>query len=52
MEERVRKKIELSIPNEVTRREALGFLALAIESADEERGNVGTYARLNTASGY
>jgi hypothetical protein len=39
VEGRVRKKIELSIPNEVTRREALGFLASAIESADEERGS-------------
>ncbi len=39
VEERVRKTLELSIPNEVTRREALGFLASAIESADEERGN-------------
>ena len=39
MEERVRRTLELSIPNEVTRREALGFLASAIESADEERGS-------------
>ena len=31
--------MELSIPNEVIRRAALGFLALAIETADEERGN-------------
>jgi len=31
--------LELSIPNEVTRREALAFLASAIESADEERGS-------------
>jgi hypothetical protein len=39
VEERVRKTLEVSIPNEATRREALGFLASAIESADEERGN-------------
>ena len=39
VEERVRKKLELAIPNEATRREALRFLALAIETADEERGN-------------
>jgi hypothetical protein len=39
VEERVRKTLELSIPNEVTRREALGLLASAIESADGERGN-------------
>ena len=39
VEERVRKTLELSIPNEATRREALRFLALAIENADEERGN-------------
>src|SRR5271166_5985323 len=39
VEERVRKKVELSIPTEVTRREVLSFLASAIESADEERGN-------------
>ena len=39
VEERVRKTLELSIPNEATRREALRFLALAIESADEERSN-------------
>jgi restriction endonuclease Mrr len=39
VEERVRETIELSIPNEAIRREALGFLALAIETADEERGN-------------
>jgi hypothetical protein len=39
VEERVRKKIELSIPSEVTRHEALGFLASAIESADQERGS-------------
>ena len=31
--------MELSIPNEATRRAALRFLALAIENADEERGN-------------
>lgn len=39
VEERVRKTLELSIPNEMTRREAMGFLASAIESADEERSN-------------
>lgn len=39
VEERVRETLELSIPNEATRREALRFLALAIENADEERGN-------------
>ena len=39
VEERVRKTLELSIPNEAIRREALRFLALAIEIADEERGN-------------
>ena len=37
VEERVRKKLELSIPNEAMRRAALDFLALAIENADEER---------------
>ena len=31
--------MELSIPNEAIRRAALDFLALAIESADEERSN-------------
>ena len=39
VEERVRETLELSIPNEAIRREALHFLALAIENADEERGN-------------
>jgi hypothetical protein len=39
VEERVRKTLEVSIPNEATRREALRFLALAIECADEERSN-------------
>jgi len=39
VEERVRETLELSIPNEAIRREALRFLALAIENADEERGN-------------
>lgn len=37
--ERVRETLELSIPNEAIRREALRFLAFAIENADEERGN-------------
>lgn len=39
VEERVREKIERSIPNELMRRAALDFLALAIESADEERSD-------------
>jgi hypothetical protein len=39
VEERVRETLELSIPNEAIRREALRFLGLAIENADEERGN-------------
>jgi hypothetical protein len=37
--ERVREAIELSIPNEAIRHAALEILGLAIESADEERGN-------------
>ena len=37
--ERVRKTLELSIPNEAIRREALRFLSLVIENADEERSN-------------
>jgi hypothetical protein len=44
VEERVRKTLELSFPNEATRRDALRFFALAIETADEERGN-GWYVR-------
>ncbi len=39
VQERVRKTLELSIPNEAIRREALRFLAFAIERADEERGD-------------
>ena len=39
VEERVRETMELSIPNEAMRRAALDFLALAIDTADEERGN-------------
>jgi hypothetical protein len=39
VEERVRKKLELSIPNEAIRRDALFFIASAIEIADDERGN-------------
>jgi hypothetical protein len=39
VEEQVRKTLERSIPNDVTRHEALGFLASAIERADEERGS-------------
>jgi hypothetical protein len=38
VEQRVRETLELSIPNEAIRREALHFLALAMENADEERG--------------
>jgi len=38
-EERVRETLELSIPTEAIRREALHFLAVAIENADEERSN-------------
>jgi hypothetical protein len=38
-EERIRKKLEQSIPNEATRCEVLRLLALAIEIADKERGN-------------
>ena len=37
--ERVREMLELLIPNETTRHEALQFLASAIEYAAEERGN-------------
>ena len=37
--ERIRKKLELELANEATRREALRLLALVIETADEERGN-------------
>ena len=37
--ERIREKIEHSIPNEVIRRAALDFFAFAIENANEERGN-------------
>ena len=37
VEERVREKLEWSIPDEAKRREALRFFALAIENADEER---------------
>ncbi|MDQ3347742.1 MAG: DUF262 domain-containing protein [Acidobacteriota bacterium] len=39
VEERVRKVMERSIPNEATRRAALHVLALAVDNADEERGN-------------
>lgn len=39
VEERIRKTIELSIPNEAIRHAALQFLALAIDNADEERGD-------------
>ena len=39
VEERIREMMELSIPNEATRRGALHLLALAIDNADEERGD-------------
>jgi hypothetical protein len=39
VEERVRETLQLSIPNEALRCDALRFLAFAIENADEERGN-------------
>src|ERR1019366_1660467 len=39
VEERVREMMELSIPNEATRRGALHLLALAIDNADGERGD-------------
>jgi hypothetical protein len=39
VQERIRGNLESSIPNEDIRRDALGFLALAIENADEERSN-------------
>ena len=39
VQERVGKKIEISIPNETIRCDALSLLALAIETADEERGS-------------
>jgi hypothetical protein len=39
IEECVRKTLERSIPNERARRQALHFLAVAIESADEERSD-------------
>ena len=38
-EARIRETLELSIPAETIRRDALQFLALAIENADEERSN-------------
>ncbi len=37
--ERVRETMELSIPSDAIRRAALHVLALAIDNADEERGN-------------
>jgi hypothetical protein len=37
VEERVRETMEVSIPDETMRRAALDFLALAIDTADEER---------------
>jgi hypothetical protein len=39
VEERIRKTLERLIPNEATRREALRFMAAAIECADAERSN-------------
>ncbi len=39
VEERVRETLERSIPNEAIRRAALHLLALAIDNADEERGD-------------
>ena len=39
VEERIRQNWETLIPNESVRSEALGFLAFAIENADEERNN-------------
>ncbi len=39
VEERIREKLERSIPNEETRRSALALLAFAIENADEERAD-------------
>jgi hypothetical protein len=39
VEERVRAKLERSIPNEETRRSALALLAFAIENSDEERAD-------------
>jgi len=39
VEERIREKLERSIPNEATRRSALDLLAFAIENADEERAD-------------
>jgi len=37
--ERIRETLERSLPDEATRGAALRFLAMAIENADEERGN-------------
>lgn len=37
LEDRIRETVEMSIPEEALRRQALGFLAFAIENADEER---------------
>jgi hypothetical protein len=39
VEERIRQNWETLIPNESVRTEALGFLAFAIENADEERND-------------
>jgi hypothetical protein len=39
VEERVREMLELSIPDETIRRDALHFLAAAIENADDEHSN-------------
>jgi hypothetical protein len=39
VQQRIREKMERSVPDESTRREALRLLAFAIENADEERGD-------------
>jgi hypothetical protein len=39
VEDRIREKLDHSIPNEDTRRAALALLAFAIENADEERAD-------------
>jgi restriction system protein len=49
--DRVRKTLEGAIPNEVIRREVLGFVAFAIENADEERGNAWYLRETSTGFG-
>ncbi len=39
IQDRVRQMMELSIPDELMRRESISFLAAAIENADEERSD-------------